>query len=817
MKNFLFFTKMTVYNSFLFYSLIISIKCIIPNWNLDKLGNKLINSSNVTYNYTTIYKNFDDNLILQITKEIYIENDTIKNRSKIKINNEITYVPFDLIESFYNIKEHIIICPKGTYHPYNLSNKNWIIPKNFENAPNKIWDLKCKKHKSDTYQGLVDFFLVFYLMNDNEKFTYLVLGETTWGSMNDIANIIYDLKLEKNNYIYGKKGEYPLMALIKKENYLFLQGKILVLKKDMKTSYEENASHVNITSAKKHTQAFFNINTNTYYFISYDDIYNFISGYYITTNTAIAVNGFSDWYPENNIISPFEFLEEEVEVEEINFILYNQFVYYKIRNKNNNNKIYHGILDIILNKIVFNTDETIIEFIPFSNISMLAITPTNAYKICIYKDNEGNCIEKCNNNEYKLDVDSNICSQNINCEEGKLLLIPSQVCIEKCDESIYIQNNTHCGLCRDFPINGKEYKLINGTNCIEFNRNSMEYFNERLKLLKCKDGFILKENDCIPDLNCYELCEEKKCTQSSSDKNNQFCTECRRYFFLHEGNCNTSCPERFQADNATKTCIVCKDINCDKYIYNTCNCTKCNEKYFLNSENICENCPENCSFCKNSSICEKCINGYFINKKGVCSPCPLDNCKSLEDDKCQCKICKEGYFKNIDKCQKCDINCQSCSVNETNCTSCIIGKYLTTENKCEICNERCLTCDSNQKNVNDICLSCKINPDSVYKYLVNDEFNKTCVENCTTVGREFNEDYTCKPKKNETEKKKEETKPNNGNNHLLIILGIIFGVILLVIIIIIIKICCFDKKKNKALYSEEINSNLNEVNELSIN
>ena len=807
---------MTNCHFFLFNFLIISISCIIPNWNLINVGKKLINSPDEIYSYTVTHQISDGEQKLQITKEIYMENNIIKNKSKIEINDIKIDVPFDSIESFHKINEHIIICPKGPYHPYNLATKDWIIPKDF--PKDILWDLKCKKHKSvnevDGKNIDVYFFLVFYLMNNNQKLYYLVLGETTWGSMNDIADIIYDFKLEKDNYIDGKKGEYPMMTLIQKKKYLFLQGKVLVLKKDKKTSYEYG-SNVNITLTKNHTQAYFNINTNTYYFISYDDIYNFISGYYNTTSTKIEINGFSDWYPKNNTISPFEFLEEEVDIEKMNFILYNQFVYYKIRSKKDNNKIYHGILDITLNKIVFNTNEPIKEFIPYSNISMLALTPTTAYEICIYKDSEGNCLEKCNNNDYKLDVDSNICSPDINCGENKLMLLPNQVCIEKCDESIYIKNGTHCGLCRDFGINGKEYKLINGTECIEYNNNTMEYFNEKLKLLICKNNYTLKNNDCVPI--CYESCKENKCTKPSINESNQYCTECKDSYFLFQENCNKNCPERYQAYDKNKTCIECNDINCIKFNNNTCNCIKCNNKYFVNSENICESCPENCSKCNNSITCEECINNHFINSQGLCSPCS-NNCKIKEKDNCQCRVCEEGYFKRIDTCQKCDENCLSCSLNKTYCTSCSIGKFLTTENKCEKCDEKCLTCDSNENNVNNICLSC--NNTSAYKYLVNDDFNKTCVENCTEVGREFNEDYTCKSKKNETEKKEEENKSNSGNsgsNKLLLILGIVFGVILLVIAIIIMKICWCDKRKRKGINSDELSSKLNEVNGLVIN
>ena len=360
---------MKIFFSFLIYYLIISISCVIPNWNLDKVGNKLINSSNDTYNFTTVYKNNDvgdENLEIQIIKELYMENNTIKNRSKVIYNNEITIVPFDLIESFHKINDDIIICPKGNYHPYSLSNKKWMIPTNMENPDISNWDLKCKKQKSETSNGDVYFFLVFYLMH--EKFFFLVLGETKWGSMGEKQDIIYDFKLEKTNHIYDKLAEYPMMTLIQRDNYLLLQGKIIVLKRESKSIYEGKADKVKLTLTKGHTQAYFDIDTNTYYFISYDDIYNFTSGYYNTSNKEIKETGFSDWYPINNTVSPFEFIEEQLEIEQMNFILNNKFVYYKI--KDSNNKTYYGVLDITLNKVVFNTDETYRIHSKFENVNV---------------------------------------------------------------------------------------------------------------------------------------------------------------------------------------------------------------------------------------------------------------------------------------------------------------------------------------------------------------------------------------------------------------------------------------------------------------
>ena len=779
------------------FSLKIFSFCIIPKWNLANVGENLL-ASKTEYNYTIELES--NGTKLEIIKQISKINNGIKYQTHIKINNNIyENVSFDYVESFYNISNHIIVCPKGAYHPFNLTIRKEIIPNDFKANGINNWDLKCNKHiifknnneNNENNENNDNFFLVFYLNNDNTIVYYRKVNEDNWSNRKaDFIIELYDFKLEQaNNNV--NNGEYPMMILANKNNNLIFRGMFFILKNHYQ-NFNQAGEEFDIYQMKNYTRAYFNISTNTYYFITYDNISSFISGYYNTSLNEIKIKGFNDWKPKINNITPFEFLEA-VEIEEMNFILYNKFIYYKIKSINDKNKIYHGILDIITNKIVFNTDEEITKFIPYSNLAMLAITPTAAYKICIYKDNDGNCVEECNNQKYKLDIDGNTCNINSDCTNGKKMLIPSQVCIDQCDESIYVKSDNECGLCKDMNSEGKSYKLINGTECIEFNKDTMEYYNEKLNLLRCRDWYKIEGNTCISNNTCYELCEKYKCTESSNDINNQHCTECIDEYLLFEGNCNTTCPDRYKAENSTKECIKCSDDscksfvnntcncieceqnyfinstnscqrcsdnNCKSYLTNTCNCTKCQEKFFINSTYLCEKCIDNCFICNNSMNCEECVDDYYINENGTCSPCLSNNCKETEDDKCKCKSCHEGFFLGENKiCQKCDENCQNCDLNKNNCTSCVNGKFLTTENKCKNCDEKCLTCEPNPDNQNDICLSCKNDTDAKYKYLINDDFNRTCVENCTYYGREFTEDKTmCKPMKNESKKENETDK-----------------------------------------------------------
>ena len=60
--------------------------------------------------------------------------------------------------------------------------------------------------------------------------------------------------------------------------------------------------------------------------------------------------------------------------------------------------------------MVFNTQEEILTYVPYTDISMLAITSTTAYEICVLKIN-GVCIDTYNcsetNYEYMVDIEGN--------------------------------------------------------------------------------------------------------------------------------------------------------------------------------------------------------------------------------------------------------------------------------------------------------------------------------------------------------------------------------------------------------------------------
>ena len=115
---------------FLIFSSIISVICVIPEWNLEKAGENLLTSQSNEYTYIVTQRLFSG-IFLSLTRRIYRENNVVKYTNNVYMNyfsvNEISKsVEFDNIESYYYINNQYIICPKGSYYPYNLNTEEYL-------------------------------------------------------------------------------------------------------------------------------------------------------------------------------------------------------------------------------------------------------------------------------------------------------------------------------------------------------------------------------------------------------------------------------------------------------------------------------------------------------------------------------------------------------------------------------------------------------------------------------------------------------------------------------------------------------------------
>ena len=857
---------------------------IIPTWNLASVGiNKM---SNGIYTYTVCEKWFYEHY-LKMERTITIDNGVYKKTNKVIIKGQTVEVNFDDVESFYHLNNRYYICPKGGYHLYDFYDKSQIIPDGW--SGNSNFELKC------SYHNVTANFLVFYLRN-NQKIMYgiyigkgLGINKSSLKYKEFVASELLDYKLSLTQV--GNNGEYYMLALIKGKLNLTVNSIKATLKPEDNQQSVNNVGTKEKGVSRKYLKAYFKntsyIDYIDFFYITYNDINSFRSGYTIYTPGGYSESELSQFDMKYND-KIFEFFED-ADIEKIDFMYYNKYVFYKMKITGISNKKYYGIFDIKLNKVIFNTEENLIDFIPYSDNSMLAVIGTSAYIICAIK-NGNNCIDKCSSgSNVLLDTEGNKCSSSTTCPNGEYLLVPSGVCSPTCDKTLYIIKGKECGLCQYFNPNGDKYKLIESNECTNtMNSTTMEYYKQKFNLLKCKDGYKFSGNKCIKNITCFSRC--KDCDEFSSDINDQKCTECNDGYLLEKGNCIETCSYGYYKKD--KTCLQCSDAqinNCQSLETNTCNCNLCYGRYYLKNKqcypcdskcyncNItaetctecmfnqfiyknkcfpcerdncienendgckcikckdgfynfdyqCKSCIENCKDCTNSTKCIKCNENFFSDTNGQCQACP-NMCKERKEDKCHCKTCNDGFFMDNNevcqtcqgscktcvngseictscknehyfanennKCEMCDDECLGCSGNKTNCTSCENGKYVNSQNKCEKCSDICKTCSGGVSNGIHNCLSCDIN--SEYKYLILDDFNKTCVENCSLYGREvINGTYKCMEKRSSNNTGTEDNNTNENNeDYILWIFVAVVGFFLLIVTICICKKCLCNKE-----------------------
>lgn len=531
-----------------------------------------------------------------------------------------------------------------------------------------------------------------------------------------------------------------------------------------------------------YSQLYFNLYNDHFYIMTYNTINDLRCGYY---NQSDEISfGEIDINLKFNKDSPLEFLKD-FEIEYINFIRNTKYLYYKIIN-NDENITYHGIIDIESNKVIFNTDKEIIDFKPYSNNSMLAITNESAYKICIIKGDNNECLNECSNNHVFYDISkSNHCfNENDKCND--YVLMPNEICIEKCDENIfYKKDNNECGLCKDLN-DEKPYKMINNKGCLskdELPVNNYKIINSQLLIYNCEENYTFSEGECI--LICNDLC--KTCNIYSGNINDQKCTSCKNEnHVLQEGNCIEECTEGYYEEE--KQCLKCSD-SC-KICEDSEKCKVCYDGYYLeeNNESKCKKCCDNC---------ETCSKGPEENGNQNCISCDQESMyKYLINDEnnltCVGECPENTYLDNSNlKCQKCVEFCKYC-LKSDKCEVCYDGYYLK-EKICKKCSDNCETCSKGPgDNGNQNCIKC--NQSSLYKYLINDEKNRTCVVVCPTNTYLETKNQTCIEIK-----KNSKTSINTSNKNYFWIIIIILIIILLIIIII-----CIYKRNKKQITSEDI-------------
>lgn len=445
---------------------------IVPLWNYTSSTIKLLNrSNNYKYSYDVVNRELHG-VSIKMTRTIYRDsnNSTIQENRLFLDGRDYGTTDYDDIESAYRNNTdsdklyNYYVCPKGRYHvhlyeknstTHSLLKKEGFNYEEYENKGN--WSLHCFFQYNERH------LFIFYLHSEFHIFEYDFYQFKFTKSQNVFDGLYaYKWKTRPVN------GEKEMIAITKKDEEYVLQDILITVKQNEAFNLNANRNYQNLVRGKSKFFSFFLNNTDYYnfVFINYENDTDFESGYFMEPKT-ITNDNISSINIVKNEVSPFEFLGN-ITIKSTTFIYGTKYVYYKIYD-NDANKNYYGILDVTLNKIIYNTDHYIVDFRPFSNYAMQAITTHTAYLICTIREGD-NCIETCPDDKI-LVLDStgaNHCiskSESDNkCSNSKFILMPNEICVNECDENIFtIINGNECWLCKDI----NKYKLINYTGCFE--------------------------------------------------------------------------------------------------------------------------------------------------------------------------------------------------------------------------------------------------------------------------------------------------------------------------------------------------------------
>ena len=437
---------------FIFFQ-IITITSILPFWNLSYSSINLLENKTDDHYYEYIHIVFNqiyDDVNVSLNKIISITNGNISQSNSIIFSfkkgmstTEYVYPKnWEDIDNLYFIDGKIFVCPKGKNYLHYYYNKQLILikPEIFPDE-DEDWELKCYYPNNNK--------TIFFTFLYSDKINFIYYYKIKY-------NINSILTVDKNDKILDFKWE----RISQNESRmigLFLVGTRIYLRIiyfeiiDINTIENNKSFELDImdTFNSKYLYAFFTNDNYSFCWMIYNNNTDLLSGNikysFKYENGEINID---DEISTINNISPLYFADK-MQIKTLKFIRNTKYSFYELVDSQNQKLIYRGIFDISTNKVVFNTNEDIIDFRPFSPYSMLLITNKSAYEICIIKE-KGKCIENCGNRKNIIlnSEKGNYCSSEESCE--KYILIPENICIDTCDDNFYILKDNNCSICKYF-------------------------------------------------------------------------------------------------------------------------------------------------------------------------------------------------------------------------------------------------------------------------------------------------------------------------------------------------------------------------------
>ncbi|ELP90118.1 serine-threonine protein kinase, putative [Entamoeba invadens IP1] len=251
---------------------------------------------------------------------------------------------------------------------------------------------------------------------------------------------------------------------------------------------------------------------------------------------------------------------------------------------------------------------------------------------------------------------------NVNCPANELFL-ENQRC--EATPTCSLISNNYCDTC---PINStsNKYACFSIPHCSQYSQG---------RCVLCDDGYVTTDQNT----NCEIRQEECIKVQHGS------CVLCSEKYFVNERSLCSQCPVGCSTCLSAESCGSCEETytkmgeNCVKtgcLMYDSNNiCVDCRRGYFLKNGD-CEECSYGCKSCEtNSTFCDECKTGYYLTQQKECVLSNTITGCAGNYSMSGCLVCATGYYLDNWLCSKCSINCDSC-YNTTYCTQCDATSYL---------------------------------------------------------------------------------------------------------------------------------------------
>lgn len=270
-----------IYNIFLFILLLsqnISTS-LIPIWSLD---NSAINLLTSNPRDITIYEKSSD-FYVKLYKRLTKSSNTISEQNYINFNNN-NNIPtvWEDIESFNHLKANgnskaYTICPKGSHYLYQYVNQQFTPVKPVDLGENSQWELICYRqtNKDFMFQG----FLNIENKNNFHGLYYYNQFSGSWQGRN-IQDAMYDF-LWDTDQLSGKL-EHNMYALVLINSKLYLENILITIRTDEQMFYinaQSDKFKTYLDEKSLYTRAYFDHDSNIFYWMSANNIDDFSSGY----------------------------------------------------------------------------------------------------------------------------------------------------------------------------------------------------------------------------------------------------------------------------------------------------------------------------------------------------------------------------------------------------------------------------------------------------------------------------------------------------------------------------------------------------------